>query len=374
MTPDSFSDGGRYDTPERALMHVDTLVAAGATMVDVGGESTRPGAEPVDVDEERRRILPVVEQIAARGDVLVSVDTRRSEVARDALAAGAHVVNDVGGLGDPAMRAVCAAAGAPAIAMHMQGDPATMQRAPAYDDVVAEVAAFLRERAAAADLDGVPTTVVDPGWGFGKSEAHNVALLRALSVFGADGRPVAFGASRKGTLGRWTGVTDASRRDAASLVVHMEAVKRGATMLRVHDVAGHAQGLAVAAALDRHGATAGAPTVVRLTGLAFHGRHGVFAEEHAFGARFVVDVAMELDAVPRDDLTATVDYGAVLDAARVEVAERSYALIERLADAIAVRVLALDGRIAGVTVTVHKPHAPLPGIFGDVEAEVERRR
>lgn len=380
VTPDSFSDGGLTLDPDRAVEQAHRLVDEGALIVDVGGESTRPGATPVGPGEESRRVLPVIERLADAGRAVISVDTRHPEVARDALAAGAHIVNDVTGLGDPAMRSACAESGAPAIVMHMQGRPATMQDDPRYGDVVAEVERFLLERAERAEAEGVPTVVLDPGWGFGKRDEHNLALLRALPRLAASGRPVLLGASRKGTIGRWADESDPARRDPGSVVVHLEAARLGAALLRVHDVAGHRQALAVRAALDA-GAAAAAGTGdprphdrIVLEGLAFHGYHGVFPEEARFGARFVVDVEMRVDLPDADDLAETVDYAGVYDLVAREVTARRYRLIEALAAAIAARVLDHDARIVEATVRVHKPHAPLPGVVRDVVAEVVRRR
>ena len=379
VTPDSFSDGGAHLDPERAVAAAERLVDEGATFVDVGGESTRPGAAPTPPEVELRRILPVVERLAASGRAVVSVDTRHAEVARDALAAGAHLINDVGGLGDPAMREVCAEAGVPAVAMHMRGEPRTMQDDPRYGDVVAEVEAFLLERAEAAEAAGVPSVLLDPGWGFGKRDEHNLALLRALPRLAATGRPVLIGASRKGTIGRWADEPDPVRRDPGSHVVHLEAARLGAAILRVHDVAGQRQALAVRAALDAGrsrvavAAPASADRIV-LEGMAFHGYHGVFPEEARFGARFVVDLELHAQLPEEDDLAATIDYARVYDLVAGEVTGRRYRLIEALASAIAARVLDLDARIATVTVRVHKPHAPLPGVVRDVVAEVVRRR
>ena len=379
VTPDSFSDGGAHLDPERAVAAAERLVDEGATFVDVGGESTRPGAAPTPPEVERRRILPVVERLAAAGRAVVSVDTRHAEVARDALAAGAHLINDVGGLGDPAMREVCAEAGVPAVAMHMRGEPRTMQDDPRYGDVVAEVEAFLLERAEAAEAAGVPSVLLDPGWGFGKRDEHNLALLRALPRLAATGRPVLIGASRKGSIGRWADEPDPVRRDPGSHVVHLEAARLGAAILRVHDVAGQRQALAVRAALDagRSRVAAAAPASadrIVLEGMAFHGYHGVFPEEARFGARFVVDLELHVELPEEDDLAATIDYARVYDLVAGEVTGRRYRLIEALASAIAARVLDLDARIATVTVRVHKPHAPLPGVVRDVVAEVVRRR
>ena len=228
VTPDSFSDGGRWLDADAAVAHGLRMVAEGADVVDVGGESTRPGADPVDVDEELRRVLPVVDALAPH--VRVSIDTRKAEVAEAALEAGATLVNDV----SASLAPVAAAAGAGWVAMHMRGDPRTMQQAPAYDDVVAEVRAFLVERASSA---GTPEVWIDPGIGFGKTLAHNLALLAHVSELVATGYPVVVGASRKAFLGRLTGDAPADDRVEASVATAAWAMSQGAAMVRVHDVA-----------------------------------------------------------------------------------------------------------------------------------------
>jgi len=249
VTPDSFSDGGATYAAEAAVAAGLRLAAEGALIVDVGGESTRPGAAAVDADEELARVLPVVAALAERG-VVVSVDTRKPLVAERALAAGAALVNDVSGLRDPRMVAVCAAAGAPAVIVHMRGEPATMQQDPRYDDVVADVGAYLAAAAGRALDAGVPSVVLDAGIGFGKTVEHNLALLHATPRLAALGHPVLVGASRKSFLGRLAGVPEPKDRLAATLAAHLHAARRGAALLRVHDVAAHRQALAVAAALD----------------------------------------------------------------------------------------------------------------------------
>jgi len=236
VTPDSFSDGGRYLDPEAALAHGLAMARAGADVVDVGGESSRPGAEPVDEAEELRRVVPVVEALA--GHVRVSVDTTKRAVAEAAVAAGATLVNDI----SASLWPVAAEAGVGWVAMHMQGSPRTMQEAPAYGDVVAEVGAFLADRARAATEGGVAEVWVDPGIGFGKTAAHNLALLRHLPALAAQGHPVLVGTSRKSFLGRVgapagadpLGVED---RRAGSLATATWAMLAGASMVRVHDVA-----------------------------------------------------------------------------------------------------------------------------------------
>jgi dihydropteroate synthase len=247
-TPDSFSDGGVHADAATAIAAGRAQAAAGALVVDVGGESTRPGAQPVGEAEELRRILPVVSALAEDDSVLVSVDTRHPRVAAAAVDAGAHLVNDVSGLRDPAMVAVCASLGVPVVILLMQGEPSTMQTDPRYDDVVAEVAAFLDERAHAALDAGVPSVLVDPGIGFGKTVEHNLALLRAFP-YRSVAHPVLVGASRKGLIGSIANVPHAADRDPGSIAVHLDAAHRGAAMVRVHDVPGHVQALRVAAAL-----------------------------------------------------------------------------------------------------------------------------
>jgi len=248
VTPDSFADGGRYTTVERAVAHARRLIAEGADLIDVGGESTRPGAEPVAAAEESARVVPVVAALRAETALPISVDTTKAEVAAVSLAAGADMVNDVsGGRFDPAMLPLVAARGAAVVLMHMQGTPATMQQAPAYGDVVAEVAAFLSERAAAARSAGVDSARIwiDPGIGFGKRLEHNLALLVHIERLAALGFPVLVGASRKAFLGELSG-DSVDGRLAASLAAAVLAVAHGARAVRVHDVAATRRALAVA--------------------------------------------------------------------------------------------------------------------------------
>ena len=242
VTPDSFSDGGRWLDADAAVAHGLSMFAAGAAVVDVGGESTRPGAAEVDVDEELRRVIPVVEVLAAHGRV--SIDTRKAAVAEASLAAGATLVNDISATLGP----VAAAGGAGYIAMHMQGTPATMQVAPAYDDVVSEVADFLAARAKEATEAGVSEVFVDPGIGFGKTTAHNLELLQRLRVIVDLGYPVVVGTSRKRFLGEMVGGAEVDDRLEGSLATAVQAALAGVAMLRVHDVAETVQVLRVAEA------------------------------------------------------------------------------------------------------------------------------
>jgi dihydropteroate synthase len=250
VTPDSFSDGGVHLDPGRAAAAARRMVEEGAAIVDVGGESTRPGAEAVPVTEELRRVVPVLERLA--GDVPVSIDTAKAEVARAALELGAELVNDVTALrGDAELGGVVAEAGAYLCLMHMQGEPRTMQRDPRYEDVVSEVAAFLEGRLAHAVAQGIPEERIclDPGIGFGKTVEQNFELVRRLDELVALGRPVLVGFSRKSSLGKLLGDPDATTGStAASVGAAVAAYERGATILRVHDVREHVEALATAAA------------------------------------------------------------------------------------------------------------------------------
>lgn len=245
VTPDSFSDGGRYAALARALDHARAMLADGADVVDVGGESTRPGAAPVDEATELSRVVPVIEALAREG-ALVSVDTTKPGVMRAAIGAGAAIVNDVGALGAPGAIEAIAGSGVAVCLMHMRGTPATMQSAPEYADVVAEVRGFLAARARACEAAGIARDriVVDPGFGFGKTLAHNLDLLARLDEIAASGYPVLAGLSRKSMLGAITGRPEGERM-AASVAAALSAVQRGAAIVRVHDVRETVDALAV---------------------------------------------------------------------------------------------------------------------------------
>jgi len=251
VTPDSFSDGGTFDDDVDAVRHARRLVEEGAAIVDVGGESTRPGAAPVPAQEELRRVVPVVEGIAALGlDARISVDTMKLEVARSAVDAGATYVNDVTAFRhDPELAGLVADRGLDCCLMHMLGEPRTMQLHPRYDDVVSDVKAFLEERLAAAVAAGIAEERVqlDPGIGFGKTLEHNLELLRRLGEIAALGRPVVLGTSRKSFIGRLTG-RDVAGRVHGTVATCVLGYERGARVFRVHDVAAVHDGLSVAAA------------------------------------------------------------------------------------------------------------------------------
>ncbi|HQR24843.1 MAG TPA: dihydropteroate synthase [Steroidobacteraceae bacterium] len=252
VTPDSFSDGGIHAGVEGAVAHGEKMVEEGAAIIDVGGESTRPGAAPVSADEEIRRVVPVIERLAGRVRVPISVDTSKPAVMQAAIEAGAVLVNDVRALKMPGALEAVAAGRAAVCLMHMQGEPRSMQEAPRYDDVVAEVREFLRARTAACERAGIPheRICVDPGIGFGKTPAHNLALLARLAELSGDGPPVLVGVSRKSLVGIITGRPPGERL-AGSIAFAALAVANGAAIIRAHDVAATVDAVRVACALRR---------------------------------------------------------------------------------------------------------------------------
>jgi dihydropteroate synthase len=252
VTPDSFYDGGRFHDAGPAVEHARQLAAEGADIIDIGGMSSRPGAADIPVAEELRRILPVVDTVLETVSAAVSVDTCRAETARVALEHGVHMVNDISALGDPLMARLVAEAGSGLVLMHMQGTPATMQRTPRYEDVVTEIARYLKERAGRAQAEGVaPEAIaIDPGIGFGKTVEHNLEILRRLAELAALGYPVLVGTSRKSFIGKVLGV-EAEGRLLGSLASVVVARLAGASLFRVHDVAETRQVLAITEAIGR---------------------------------------------------------------------------------------------------------------------------
>lgn len=252
VTPDSFSDGGKFFTIEAALEQAEKMIREGADLLDVGGESTRPGATPVAADEEIRRVVPIIKQLAARLQVPISIDTQKPEVARAALLAGASIVNDIAAnRPDPAMWRAVAEFSAGYIAMHMQGTPQTMQEAPTYVDAVREVGEFFAERLTRLEQAGVrrDQVVLDPGIGFGKTLEHNLQLLAALKQFAQHDRPVLLGVSRKSFLGKLSGAANPAERLPGALACAVLAVRDGVQLLRVHDVRETVQAVRVAQAI-----------------------------------------------------------------------------------------------------------------------------
>ena len=390
VTPDSFSDGGRYADLDAAVAHGVLLRDQGAHLVDVGGESTRPGAERIDADTEIARVVPVIRALATAG-VPMSIDTTRASVAAAALEAGAGVVNDVsGGLADPAMAKVVAEAGCPWILMHWRGHSRDMQRLAVYRDVVAEVREELAQRVDEALAAGVASDkiIIDPGLGFAKTAEHNWQLSAHLDRIMALGFPVLFAASRKSYLGRLLADPDGTPRpvggrEAATVATTVLAVAAGVWGVRAHDVRGTVDAIAVweatgRPAMGRSPATPAEPAAaepagtIRLAGLTARGHHGVYDFERAQGQDFVVDVALELDlAAPAgtDDVTDTVHYGELADRLVAIVGGEPVNLIETLAHRLLDACLA-QPLVAAATVTVHKPQAPIPHQFADVAVTV----
>jgi dihydropteroate synthase len=254
VTPDSFSDGGMFDDAGAAVKHGLQLLEEGADVLDVGGESTRPGSDPVGEEEELGRVLPVVEGLRREApEAILSVDTRKAAVAGAALAAGADVVNDIGAGADPAMFGVIASAGAGMVLMHMQGEPKTMQSEPRYGDVVGEVRSFLAERLGGAVAAGIgrDRLCVDPGIGFGKNLEHNLALLRSIGSFRELGVPVLVGVSRKRFVGELSGAEDPAQRLEGSMAAGVWCASQGVEMLRVHDVGSTVRALRIVDAIAR---------------------------------------------------------------------------------------------------------------------------
>src|SRR4249919_354325 len=252
VTPDSFSDGGEHATTDAAIAHGLRLAEEGADALDIGGESTRPGADEVPVEEELRRVIPVIEALARATSLPISIDTSKPEVMRAAVAAGAGMINNVYALRHEGALEAAASLNVPVILMHMRGEPRSMQDAPQYDDVVGDVHRFLAERIFAAEMAGIPKAriVVDPGFGFGKTTEHNIALLARLDTIADLGVPVLAGLSRKRTIGQLTGREDPHARVHGSVAAHLIAAQRGAKLLRVHDVAATVDALKIWAAVE----------------------------------------------------------------------------------------------------------------------------
>ena len=391
VTPDSFSDGGRWLDPEKAIAHAHRLVADGAGILDIGGESTRPGANPVAADEQLRRIVPVFEGLQGV-EARLSIDTTKASVARAAIDAGADIVNDVTALrDDPDLAGLCAERGVNVCLMHMLGEPRTMQDDPHYDDVVDDIKAFLVERLEHAVAAGIAEDRVwlDPGIGFGKTVDHNLALLGRLDELVAIGRPIVVGTSRKGFIGRISG-EEIEGRVPGTIATNVIALGNGAEVFRVHDVAAVAQALDVAAATFRgqwNGATTTSttsttsvdeepvddsddedddvpdtPVSIEISGLSLYTHHGVSAAEREVGQRLVLDITLDMlrnDATTTDDVADTVDYGEVCQLAALIAQQRSYRTLERLATAIADRLLD-DFDVHSVMVKASKPEPPIP--------------
>lgn len=251
LTPDSFSDGGRFTAKDVALSHALQMVADGAAIIDIGGESTRPGAQPVSADEEMDRVIPLIEALLSEVSVPISVDTSKPQVMRAAVSAGAGMINDVMALREPGALSAAAESGVPVCLMHMQGEPRTMQQSPEYGDVAAEVKVFLQQRLSACEAAGIPRShlIIDPGFGFGKTLTHNLELLNKLELLGDLGSPMLVGISRKSMIGAILGDRPVEERLFGSLAAAVVAAMKGSTILRVHDVRATVDALAVVSAI-----------------------------------------------------------------------------------------------------------------------------
>ncbi|WP_347754601.1 dihydropteroate synthase [Agrococcus sp. ProA11] len=381
VTPDSFSDGGRFVDPGAAIAHARRLLAQGADVIDIGGESTRPGAEPIDPSEELARILPVVEALVREG-VRVSVDTIHAATGRAAVAAGAEIVNDVtAGLHDPEMLRTVAGSGARIVLMHSRGIDVTVDTA--YEDVVEEVARHLVERVAAAEAAGIgrDRILIDPGFGFSKVPDDNWRLLAQLRRLTGLSLPVLVGTSRKRFLGALLPEgAAADERDGLTAVTSVLAVQSGASAVRVHDVSSTVAALRALEAVEAASRSSADNDAdrgsIRLEGIRAFGHHGVLAEERRDGQEFVIDVdlSVRVGAAARTDRVAdTVHYG--------ELAQRIVAAVERdpvdLIETLAVRLVELCMQhplVDAAHVTVHKPHAPVGVPFADVSVSLGRVR
>ena len=371
LTPDSFSDGGQFDSVKAAVDAATSMVAQGANIIDIGGESTRPGAERISLETELGRVIPVVEELSTRG-IFVSIDTMRSEVAAAAVNAGAKMVNDVsGGLVDPRMFEVVARLGVPIVLMHWRGPSKTMQENIHFDNAVVEVCSELQTRAQIAIDSGIArgNIILDPGIGFGKKAEHNWDLLRNLDSLLAIGYPLLVGVSRKSFLGSLLAdhegtPRDVSIRDTASAALSAHIIQRGAWGVRVHNVQGTSDAYRSLCAINPHPAI----DSIELLGLREFGRHGVLEHERINGQFFSVDATLGLSishAANTDDLADTVNYAEVADSIRARIAGEPVDLIEKLAELIADDCLAFP-QVVSATIRVHKPDAPIEGEFGDV--------
>ena len=371
LTPDSFSDGGQFDSVKSAVDAATSMVANGANIIDIGGESTRPGAERISLEIELERVIPVIERLSAQG-TYVSIDTMRSEVAAAAISAGARMVNDVsGGLSDPDMFNVVASFGVPIVVMHWRGPSKTMQENIHYKNALVEVCSELQDRTKAALNAGIHRSniILDPGIGFGKEAEHNWELLQNIDALLGIGYPVLVGVSRKRFLGALLADTegtprDVRMRDVASAAVSAYLLQRGAWGVRVHDVQSTSDAYKALCAINPDPAV----DSIELLGLREFGHHGVLEHERINGQYFSVDATLGLSishAAHTDDLADTVNYAEVADSIRARIAGEPVDLIEKLAELIATDCLAFP-QVVFAKIRVHKPDAPIEGEFGDV--------
>lgn len=361
VTPDSFSDGGHYIDVDAAVNRGLEMARQGALIIDVGGESTRPGAKPVSLAEEKKRVIPVIRSLSAglrkaKLSALISVDTYKPDVAQAALDAGAVIVNDVSGFRNAKMRAVVGKAHAGAIVMHMQGMPRTMQSEPHYDDVVADVKSFLQKQAELVLEAGASGVMIDPGIGFGKTLEHNLELLSRLDEFVRLGYPVCVGVSRKRFIGTLTGEPVASLRLEGTLAAVAACVLNGADVLRVHDVAECKKAVEVAYAMKF--ISSRVLDEVRVQGIVLNARVGILPKEKKTPQIVLANVMAYLDlskAAQSHDVKDTLDYRRIVQIAEKTASSRHWPLLEGLAESIAEQVKAAGAR--RVVVQLSKPDA-----------------
>ncbi len=371
VTPDSFSDGGQFLDPAAALAHARQMIADGADIIDIGGESSRPGSESVSLEDEIARVIPIIDALAGSVSVPISIDTTKPEVARLALEHGATIVNDISGLRDPEMIAVVAKAKAPVVIMHMQGAPKSMQQDPQYTDVIAEIKDFFKMQITKARAAGITDITIDPGIGFGKTLEHNLIILKNLAAFKDLGCPLLVGTSRKSFIGALTGGLPTTERLEGTLASIAIAVFNGADIVRVHDVKAARRAIQVSAAI------AGALSdTIFLRGLLVPCHIGTTEQERAVPQDVSVDVEVSMDtrsAAKSVQLNETIDYSHLRHIV-IDICEsRSWTLVEELAQEIADRVLS-DTRILSVTVRVAKPQVALKWKSKDVGVEITRNR
>lgn len=332
VTPDSFSDGAKYPDAAAAINHAREMISEGAAIIDVGGESSRPGALPVSCEEELERVLPIVKQLAKEG-CIISVDTCKADVARACLRKGAHMINDIMGLADERIVKVCASHKAVVVIMHMKGEPRTMQENPVYSDVVLEIKDFFRERIAKARKAGIEGIILDPGIGFGKTTEHNLEIIRRLGEFRDLGYPLMLGTSRKSFIGK-TISGDADERLEGTIASNIVGFMNGARIFRVHDVAENKKALDMAWAISGTGRPSDRITI---KGLELEAKVGLTPKERARKQKITADIELEINlgkAAKSGKIEDTVDYRKIIAEAKKIAAKKEFTLLEETAKSI----------------------------------------
>lgn len=370
VTPDSFSDGGKYEEIDQALQHAKQMEQDGAHIIDVGGESTRPGHEPVSAEEEIKRVIPVIEQIKDEVSIPVSIDTYKAETALQAIRAGAHIINDVwGAKKDPEIADVAAEYDVPIVLMHNRDHTD-------YDDLLEDIKKDLEESITIAKKRGVKDDqiILDPGIGFGKTMEHNLYIMRRLEELTVLGYPLLLGTSRKRFIGHVLDLPVHERVEGTGASVCL-GIQKGASIVRVHDVKEMAR---MAKMMDAMlGKRGSALDKIFINGMKFYGYHGVFPEENRLGQTFIVDVTLEVDLIPAgnsDDIKDSVDYGEVYEWTRQVVEGSARNLIETVAEDLAALLFRKYEAIQRVKIKVTKPNPPIPGNYEGVGVEICRER